>query len=79
MAILHSLPTMLLFGAAVILTVWGAGKRGHVLPFFGGLLGAAAVVVDLVDGGTLREALALVLALLLLSLLPRNRGKGAEG
>lgn len=79
MAILHSLPTMLLFGAAVILTAWGAVKRGRVLPFFGGLLGAAAVVADLVDGGTLREALALVLALLLLSLLPRSRGKGAEG
>lgn len=43
MAILHSLPTMLLFGAAVILTAWGAGKRGHVLPFFGGPLGAAAL------------------------------------
>lgn len=52
MAILHSLPTMLLFGAAVILAAWGAVKRGHVLPFFGGLLGAAALVADLVDGGT---------------------------
>ncbi len=76
MTIFHSLPTMLMLVAALILTGLGAVKRGRVLSFFGGLLGAAAMTAALMDGGTLKECLVCALALLLLSLLPAGRGRG---
>jgi len=75
MTIFHSTPTLLLMLAAVILTVCGARlKKGRVLSFFGGLFGAAAIVADLVDGGSLRECLLLALALLLASIALRRPG-----
>ncbi len=74
MTILHSLPTALLLGAAVILTIWGTVKQGRVLSFFGALLGTATVVSALVEGARLRECLVYLLLLLLLS-LPRKGGE----
>lgn len=75
MNMLHSIPAMLLFAAAAILTLWGPWtKRGGVLTFFGGLAGAAGLLAALVDGATLREGLACVLVLLLLSLRRRKGG-----
>lgn len=72
---LHSIPAMLLFAAAAILTLWDQWtKRDGILPFFGGLAGTAGLLVALIDGATLREGLTCVLVLLLLSLRRRRGG-----
>lgn len=75
MNMLYSMPTVLLFAVAIILSLWGSlAKRGGVLSLFGGIAGAAGLLAALVDGATLREGLICVLILLLLSLYGRKGG-----
>lgn len=76
MTLFPSVPSALLFLAASVLTVWGSNaKTGHVLSFFGALAGMLAVLLALVDGANLIRCLLYILILLLLS---RGRGEGAE-
>ena len=51
------------------------GKSGRVLPFFAAVTGMLAVLLALVDGAEMIHCLLYVLVLLLLS---RGRGEGAE-
>lgn len=76
MMLFPSVPSGLLFLAAVVLTVWGTyGKSGRVLPFFAAVTGMLAVLLALVDGAEMIHCLLYVLVLLFLS---RGRGEGAE-
>ena len=76
MAIVRSLPTMLLLTAAVLLTLLGGrGRGGDVLSFFGGLLWCAGLVCALVAGAGLEELLVCVLAAAVLSQV-RREGRG---
>lgn len=68
MAVVQSPPALLLFLAAALLSVCGAGaERGRALPFLGGLCWAAGTVCALVEGAPLDELLLVTLALLLIS------------
>lgn len=66
MTLFQSPITMLLFAAALVLTLLGKDlKQGHTLSFFGGICVAGCVVWTYLDGGTTQEVL--ILALLILA------------
>ena len=68
MTLFQSPAGLLLYLAALVLTLWGAGlKQGHSLSFFGGLCFAGSVVWIYLDGGTTQEILILALILLAVS------------
>lgn len=71
MTIFRSIPTALCLASAVLLTAWGAGKKGSVTSFLGALCGTASVLSALMDGANLSEPLVYILLLLFIS-LPRS-------
>lgn len=80
MILFRSPLTMALLGAAVILLAGGAWtKKGHVLSFFGALLGAVSVVTALMEGAPLQEAMLCAFLALAVSGLTEKRGRGRGG
>lgn len=75
MTLFQSPATLLLFLAALVLTLLGMGlKKGHTLSFFGGLCFAGCVVWAYLDGGTTQEVLILALMMLIPTLWRRGDG-----
>lgn len=68
MTLLHSIPTLLFFSVAVVLTACASRMNKRFLSFLGALCAALAVLSALVDGANLREPLIYILFLLLLSM-----------
>lgn len=80
MTVFQSPLTMLLFAAAVILTVLGAGlKKGQILSFFGGISFAACIIFAFIAGAAMQEMLILTMILLGISLLCMKWRRGGEG
>ena len=75
MTLFQSPVAAVLFWAALVLTLLGAGlKKGHTLSFFGGLCFAGCVVWVYLDGGTTQEVLILALVMLVPSLWRKGDG-----
>ena len=75
MTLFQSPAAALLFLAALVLTLLGTGlKKGHTLPFLGGLCFAGCVVAMYLDGGTTQEVLILAMVLLLSALWRKGGG-----
>ena len=75
MTLFQSPAALLLFLAALVLTLLGVGlKKGHTLSFFGGLCFAGCVVWCYLDGGTTQEVLVLALVMLTPTLWRKGDG-----
>lgn len=74
MVLFHApLPTLLLLAATAVTALALCLKQRTPLPYLGGLLWAAGSVALLVEGGSLKEVLVIVLVLLILTSLERRR------